>query len=200
MKRYSWLHISRFTESLGSGFIRAHIVNRRVGPEHMPRSIHGYVLSAYAGWRGSFRIRSKPVTRYVHVSGAANVDFHVLPVTGFTSVIARRTRLTEDKDDTVLYESATQFETSMDRTWTGEQVAIEVQGQTTAIELPFYGIRRFFTSAQNLAFRHAVYYNASPSQPFAFIALQDEFFAATGDDFNCFFFLGVPAIWVSPNP
>ena len=197
MRRYSWFDLSYYAFGSSGTFASAYVTNRQVGPSTLARGVHGYVLPIYAGWRGSLRVRSVPLTRYIYANGASFVGYHLLPESEIHTTMSRR-KTTAASSGFQLVANQTEFEQLVDRTWTGQSITLAMQGSITAVELPYYSTRRFSTYLDALAFRHVVYYMNRLAQVFVHGNIGDEFFVATGDDFNCFFFLGVPAIWHIP--
>lgn len=157
-------------------------------------TIHAYVTHTFALWRGSVRHRyydrsvnmgnirygDPMVARASNTSNWSNFFEQVLPY-GQDSVYG-------DSYDT-------------DYSWSGTQVSNYASGRVITFEQPFYaGQRAKFINPQgswsdrDVAHQYSVFGTNFSGEAALGVMIVDHF-VATGEDYNCFFFLGVPPIW-----
>ena len=201
MKRYS--HIRRLfatTEVPNEHFVslRATANSYITQPGRLSQdegmTMHAYVMHTFALWRGSVRHRyydrsvgmgairySDPmVTRSGIAKGWTNFFEQVLPY-GQDSVYG-------DAYDT-------------DYSWSGAQVSNTASGRVVTFEQPFYsGNRAKNVGPQgawidgDVSHQYSVYGTNFSGETATGVCIVDHYIA-TGEDYNCFFFLGVPPIW-----
>jgi hypothetical protein len=154
------------------------------GGTNAPMSVMGYVTPCFAGWRGSVRMKyfqlgDTPAGGYAH-RGDTPAD------TGFTN-------LTEFTDHGVALSTM--------ETFSGAQYTNPVSGGNLEFEIPWYADVRFsqpakeFDRASYALGARVTFTTTNPSNAEVVKMLVMDELQAIGEDYNLFFFLGVPPIW-----
>ena len=205
MKRYTLLRRIVWDDDVLPGVIQSMITSTTPYPEirrpaipafwsDFPTTMYGYVHYAYYGFRGSTRYRyvpriagsEAPLDLFIS-SASVSRDDAVGNTAPFTSDAIYQAAGTMD---------AVAFDT--DESWSGTIVTNKVAGDVLECEVPFYGFFRFAIAGAGLSrgLGHSLQAFAINTGDAEVPVLQvwDQFIS-TGEDYNLFFFLGVPAMW-----
>ena len=160
-----------------------------------PGTLHAYVSSAYSGWRGSTRVRIIPA---IEQSQSLDVDV------GSPKIARFENAAWGDPETMTAALSVTAFDEhayTKDQSWSGTQVTNDAAGGVLAVELPYYAAERFATTGRSPSNTSAslgaefdvsaVNKGTTPASLF----VSWDLYMNVGEDYNLFFFLGVPAIW-----
>jgi hypothetical protein len=155
------------------------------GGTNIPMSMMGYAVPVYAAWRGSTRIKyfqigDIPAGGYIH-RGDIPSD------SGFTN-------LTEFTDHGVALRTMEAF--------SGAQYTNSVSGGNLEVEIPWYSGVRFtipkrFNEASFALGARATFTTTNPTNAEQVKMLVMDELQAIGEDYNLFFFLGVPPMWTT---
>lgn len=162
-----------------------------------PFNIHSWICGCFSGWKGSMRIKMIPT-----FSKTSDPDY--LEVHRGDGRRSAGTTLEYD-DDEANYKI---LRKEIDESWEGAQRTLDVQGNVLDVEVPWYTDARFAntyvgdnTLSNGLAATGtALTYprDRDTDEPFRQIY---DIYRAIGEDWNCFFFTGLPPIWeVRPLP
>jgi len=154
-----------------------------------------YVASAYSGYRGSRRFKMVQYNRLTHNGDSA---LFAKP----TDTMVKGGWVNAADGDTVVdHTNYTFWQEANKDSWRGVVIAAEPASKVLDFEVPFYSNQRFLpttqesTTVKQQAQMTCSYRNAIP------YAIIDEFsldvYSSIGDDYNLFFFCGVPPIWGS---
>jgi hypothetical protein len=150
-----------------------------------PMIIQAYVTNAYSAWRGSTRHKIFPVSRS-HAS---------------TITVARGEGLYGDVSVSAVGANTVALRNALkplDESWSGCEVSTHASGHVVDIELPWYSQERFATPGSLNFGTNAMSYTATiPTIVTSAGNLGEVYseYSAIGEDFNTFFFLGVPPMW-----
>jgi hypothetical protein len=157
-----------------------------------PFTIHSLVAYCYAGWRGSFRIKLLPA-----LIGNGNQWPRA-------SITVSRGTFVRMEDPTYLPHSRNQFGANncdeiFDYSFNGCQVSNEASGNVLDFEIPWYSNERFGPIlpdpvARNMSYEASLYVDNPTDAVRSVFGIYKEY-GAIGEDYNLFFFTGVPPIW-----
>jgi len=147
-----------------------------------PLSLHAYVSSAFAGWRGGMRYK------FIPLSGGITINYWVsrLP----DAVRGNFSNTYNDGKALFAYE---------DESWSGMAMTNAATGRTLEVELPFYGNRWADTFLAPTTISQSLAYSVKAILP-GNIATDLLRFVAVADDFNLFMFRGAPQLSWYPDP
>lgn len=146
-------------------------------------TIESYVLAAFAGWRGAKRFKFIPSYGLAdHVKVLRGDVYRPRVFSTNASMLVR------------------QLDWNDRETWTGTQITNKVSGNIIDFQLPYYSKLRFLDNwtspSVNTPHGYAVnseHFNFEASA--RFVAQVWDIYRSVGEDFNAFFFLGVPPTW-----
>jgi hypothetical protein len=150
----------------------------------VPMDLHSYVTQCFAGYRGGYRIKA-------FTAGLQNTQ----PL-----VMANRGGPISPYDGDLYYATSVWDDLVADteQTWCGTQLSIEPQGNVLDVEIPWYANRRFSPAACSQNAESEA--NGCELKWFFPMKANEEIvgvvevFFAVADDWNCFFFRGVPEL------
>lgn len=158
-----------------------------------PFTIHSLIYFCFAGWRGSTRFKLLPM---VYAGGAA----------ANASLTVRRGNNNTLSDPTVVYYARSplgvnQIDARYDFSVNGAQVSNKASGHVTDFELPYYATDRFAPTVtgavtNELGYGATATFATNATTQNYFIILKE--YGAVGEDYNLFFFTGVPPLWYKP--
>lgn len=169
-----------------------------------PFTPHSLIFYCFSGWRGSYRIKLLPVTL------GSGSEFNS---SSLTISRGNNNSLTDfsfqNYPRTVVGINA--IDRLHDHSWNGIQVSNPVQGNVCDFELPYYAIQRYAPISSAVISKELGYQatliiangnmETSPSASQIPAPGDREVFAiyreygAIGEDYNLFFFTGVPPLW-----
>jgi len=168
-------------------------IRRGVDPSAFPSgTMMNYVSQSYYGWRGSMRVRTVPICRYLYQDESTPGIISVNQP--FLTVISR----VQSTTDSNITEQGNLSSWFVDDYWSGTQITTEPMSFATSIELPYYSNTRFsktFEDERVLTYELATTVQVISGAGTSFTNVSDLHIACPGDDFGFFFFLGVPALW-----
>jgi hypothetical protein len=158
-----------------------------------------YVSSAFSGYRGSRRFKFIRYNSTSIVGDTGNYATQTEPI------LKGGWSLAADGDAIQTYSTYQHWVEANKTTWRGCVIAVEPASKVLDFEVPFYTNQRFLSTFQTSsepkqqADFHVTYSNiVGITHSFS---LLDNFtfdiYSAIGDDYNLFFFCGVPPIWSS---
>ena len=182
LKRYAYFD-QLFHSYFGLSSIRNTLItDRMVSPSSLiDGSIQKYVISCFSGWKGSWRIRVVPISRQ-EVNGP-NAPIYPNPVTSISRIDATV--------NATFQTTGGPLEVGVE--WSGTAISAPNSSGVLGVELPYYNQVRFSTFAEVIAsFRHMIFLGRPQN---VVTETVDDVYVSVGNDFNLFFFLGVPPLW-----
>lgn len=160
---------------------------------HPEGTMMKYVSSNYAGFRGSMRFRSYPLTRFGFNFVGSSSAYQWTPAT-FRTIVDR----SWSPSDLGSVTSSPSGDFRWDEMWSGAQFSTKEMSEVTSIEVPYYSRFRFHSATEDervLTLRHTVV--QQPITPNGNTECGDVFTTSIGSDFMLYFFLGVAPMWIS---
>lgn len=159
-------------------------------------TIQAYFTRAFAGWRGATRFKLLPATNAI--SGGTS---------SYSLLINRGDAYWADPDisTALMDKNGVRSMYDLEESWSGSLVTNPVSGNTAQFEIPWYAAQRFaFTSPATFG-SSAIGYEATLLQanPLSTtVTLSGVFmeYVSVGEDFNTFFFVGVPPLFQKNLP
>jgi hypothetical protein len=195
LKRFSYQHSNTFLSSAASDKVRVvqlednMMFGRRTETNPVPMDMLQYVSNSFVGWRGSRRWK-------VYTSGLGEKC---------NLFVQRRNGITRSATSTEYSAVGTALEAFLsyiDSTWTAIQFTVDAQSNVLEFELPFYAMERFAPVAAVTIPYLGWEMTCISRRTDAEISIS-QVYSAAGDDFNLFFFKGVPEYYrvvVTPTP
>jgi hypothetical protein len=154
-------------------------------------TIHSYVCGAFSQWRGSTRFK-------LYKACVMKPDYMVLSRGGGLASLNIAENFLRDFDNRCAVGVA------IDDSWSGSQITTANQSDMLDFELPFYiktrcAPTKFFNATRALGWTLRAWFAPKPSEPNQDYELNYMVFRSVGEDFNVFFFLGVPPMWYTPT-
>jgi hypothetical protein len=169
-----------------------------------PFTPHSLIFFCFAAWRGSYRIKLLPVT----VGSGSEFNSSSLTVSRGNNNVLRDFGF-QNYPRTVAGINA--IDRIYDHSWNGSQVSNPVQGNVCDFELPYYSLQRYApvtgpVTSKELGYQALVIIangNTETSPLAAQIPVPGDRevfgiyreYGAIGEDYNLFFFTGVPPLW-----
>jgi len=160
-----------------------------------PFTPHALIFYCYAGWRGSYRTKLLPA---VIGNGQQWSSTSMTVARGNAIEVSDPILQLYDRDPNGVHD----FDADHDSSWSGCQISNPVQGNVLDFELPWYSGYRFSspvvaTVAREMGYEATTLLDNPGANDRDVFAIVKEF-SAIGEDYNLFFFLGVPPLWYKP--
>eukprot|EP01003_Olkasia_polycarbonata_P005957 NODE_5_length_3916_cov_139.898112_g4_i0.p1 GENE.NODE_5_length_3916_cov_139.898112_g4_i0~~NODE_5_length_3916_cov_139.898112_g4_i0.p1 ORF type:complete len:783 (+),score=66.13 NODE_5_length_3916_cov_139.898112_g4_i0:1377-3725(+) len=157
-----------------------------------PFTIHALIAGCFSGWRGSYRIKLLPAV-------VGNGD--QWSSTSLTVCRGSDNTLLDPQVELWSRDTAgmNAFDAEHDYSWGGAQMSNPSQGNVCDFEIPYYSGTRFVdnkvsTFTSDLSYDATLLLdNPGTGSREVFSVIRE--YGAVGEDYNLFFFLGVPPIW-----
>jgi hypothetical protein len=179
-RRYQYRQFVGFINTILGG--NYDVIKQVVTTDPAGTNLRSYCTPAYAGWRGSIRFKLFPF-----------VDDFTEKRVRYTKTVGRL----QASSDSFTITSAVPLQYNFQSGWNGCVISNEMSGDVLDVEIPYYSDQRFLTYPTTIPrpafmWTGSIYNRTSPTQNFG---LLDHVYEAIGQDFNLFFFLGVPPMW-----
>jgi hypothetical protein len=165
-----------------------------VGFYEGPMTIQAYLSRAFAGWRGSTRFKLLPLSI---ANGESSQTLVVNRGNAQWADVSPGFVVNDKVSMRALYD--------LEESWSGCAVSNIASGNVVHIELPWYSRDRFaythapFTSSRALGYE-AHLFQLNPFGAAANITGNYAEYLSVGEDYNVFFFMGVPPLWQKNLP